>query len=572
MIERGMFRWAAVSLAMVVGLLHASEEDAARQIFAHLKVHDPRTAVDVGKEFLKQYPDSKAVRLAYIQALAEKGDEAAVFQEWNVKRSEFQNDRNALEVLAWSVLKKGERSPQVHIHLSSLIGAALTRDVRSIPMLVSALRSSSALHRLFGVRFAAELGDGALQEELARLIEEEHVWFVKQEVIRAIGQLRIMSLKPHLVKIVGNPHTLAEEKVEAILALVRMYDGVRKTDLKDLLTSRRAGLRQLGCELIGYYDLRIEAAQLKQLLKDSSPDVRAHAIRTLGLLQEKVEDNVLKKLIEDSHPQVAITAAWVACRQGDVQGLESLKKWVNDIHPRWRWMAAATLPRCGPIVYSFIQEQLSSHEDRFVKANLALGLVVQRIEVEAACQVIDTFFCDPETGRLMWDESTPTRMIVPNRAYHIEQVQNYPTMVDQLTRLDLLNILCILKYPKAQETVKEFVKKETWGVTGAAVAVLLQEGDEEALCIIRQLLDESDSHIRVQAALMLAIYGNDPAALKALQQAYPHVDRETKIQILEAIGHVGSQESIPFLVDILGEPFQLLRVVAASAIIQCLYH
>lgn len=561
--------WAST---LFLGTLIASEEEATRQIYAHLKIHDASAAAQVAKEFLEEYPESKSVRLAYVQALAEKGDETAVFREWNIKRDEFQNDRHALEILAWSVLKKGELSPQTHIHLSSLIGASITRDVRAVPMLVSALRSSNAILRLFGVRFAAHLGDGVLQEELARMIEEEHVWFVRQEVIQAIGQLRITSLKPELVKIVAHPKTIAEEKVKAILALVQMYDGVRTDDLNNLLSSKRAGLRQLGCELVGYFDLYSDATKLEKLLQDSSPDVRTYALRTLGLMNVKIEQEKLAQLMQDSYPQVSITAAWVACRQGDKAGVESIKKWLGDIHPRWRWLAASMLPRCGHVALPLIQEQLTSHEDPFVKANLALGLVGQRMLVEKASQVIDDFFRDPETGPLMWDDSSSVQMVVPNMAYHVEHIQNYPTMVDQLTRLDILNLLCILKYPKAQETVKEYLKKETLGVTGAAIAVLLQEGDIGSMEIIRELLKENDPHIRLQAALMLALYGSDPSAVKILRDIYPQMNRETKIQILEAIGHVGTQDSIPFLVDILGEPFQLLRVVAASAIIQCLYH
>ena len=48
------------------------------------------------------------------------------------------------------------------------------------------------------------------------------------------------------------------------------------------------------------------------------------------------------------------------------------------------------------------------------------------------------------------------------------------------------------------------------------------------------------------------------------------MEREMKIHVLEAIGHIGDRESIPFLIQILKEPFQVLRVVAASALIQCL--
>lgn len=556
--------------------LYGSEESATRQVFAHLKVHDPQSAVDIGRKFLELHPDSQSLRLAYIQALADVGDEAAVFREWSCRRDVFEKDRNALEILAWSVLKKGELSPQMHIHLSSLIGASLTRDVRAIPMLVAAMRSSNAFFRLFGIRFAGQLGDGVLQEELARLLDEEPVWFVRQEVIQAVGQLRVMELKPKLVKIVSDSKGMAEERVQAILALVQLYDGVRKDDLQKLCTSSRSGLRELACELVGHYDLRAESGRLRKMLKDSSPDVRAHALRILGLLGESVGTETLNLLAQDTHPAVAITAAWVMCRQGDAEakekGLESMKQWLLTIHPRWRWTAASQLASCGPQALPLIKKQIKSHEDRFVRANLALGVLGQRALVEEASLALDAFLQDPETGRLMWEESSPMRMIVPSRAYHIEQVQNYPKMVDQLARLDLLNMLCILKYPKAQETAVNFIKKESWGVTGAAVAVLLQEGDEEALSVIGQLLKDSDPQTRVQAALMLALYGSDEAAVTVLHEAYPHVNRDTKIQILEAIGHVGTQESIPFLVDILGEPFQLMRVIAASAIIQCLYH
>src|SRR4029077_11906570 len=127
-------------------------------------------------------------------------------------------------------------------------------------------------------------------------------------------------------------------------------------------------------------------------------------------------------------------------------------------------------------------------------------------------------------------------------------------------------------YSKAQTAVKNFLKKQTWGVTGAAAATLLQEGDEESLEIVRDLLTDPDENIRIQAALILAIVGSDPAAIKVLQEVYPRMDREMQVYILEAIAHIGDPESVPFLIDILKEPFQVLRVVAASALIQCLYH
>jgi HEAT repeat protein len=439
-------------------------------------------------------------------------------------------------------------------------------------MLVAALRGTNALLRLIAVRFSAHYGDGPLQEELKRMLKEEKVWFVRLEAIRAIGQLRMTSLRGELKEIIAGRQTLAEEKAEAIIAMVQMYDGVRKEDLQQLIKSNRAGLRQLGCELVSYFDLTENARDLRPLLKDSSPDVRTSALHTLGLLRAPIAPETLRVLMQDSSPMVAITACWVAALQGMDEGIQELHEWMDDVHPRWRMLAAATLSRCGQKGSAAALAEMESNEDPFVKANLALGLIGQRIEVQKASGVIYEMFEKEKETLLMWDESHQGRILSPSLLSHIQQIPNYPKVADQMVRLELLNVLCIMKHPKAQEAVKGFVKNEAWGITGAAVAVLLEEGDEEAMDVIRGLLKDEDPQTRVQAAFILAMMGSDPEAVKVLQEAYPQMERETKIQILEAIGHVGNLDSIPFLVNILNEPFQMLRVVAASAMIQCLYH
>jgi HEAT repeat protein len=570
--SKGMMKWIWGLICLFPLAIQAGEEEALRRIYAHLFIHDPRSAVKEAENYLKSYPASKELRLAYLQALAEKGDETAVLQEWVKGKEELQKDRHALEILAWGVLKKGDLSSQLNIHLSALIGASLTRDVRAVPMLVSALRGTNALLRLISVRFSARYGDAPLQEELRRMLTEEKVWFVRLEVIRAIGQLRITSLREELKEIIADRKTLLEEKAEAIIALVQMYDGVRTEDLKSLLTSNRAGLRQLACELVNYFDLHSNVNDLMPLLQDSSPDVRTHALQTLGLLGAKIGEKRLGQLMHDSSPMVAITACWVATLQGMEAGMQELEKWIDDIHPRWRMLAAATVSRCGKKGIPLALEQMEKSEDLFVRVNLALGLIGQRVEVQKASDVIYEVFEKEKETLLMWDESRQGRILSHSQLSHIDQIPNYPKVVDQMVRLDLLNILCIMHHPKAQEAVKGYVKNESWGITGAAVAVLLEEGDEGAMTVISGLLKDEDPQIRVQAAFILAMMGSDPEAVKVLQEAYPKMAREVKIQILEAIGHVGNLDSIPFLIDVLSEPFQLLRVVAASAMIQCLYH
>ncbi|NGX63826.1 MAG: hypothetical protein KR126chlam6_01242, partial [Candidatus Anoxychlamydiales bacterium] len=55
-----------------------------------------------------------------------------------------------------------------------------------------------------------------------------------------------------------------------------------------------------------------------------------------------------------------------------------------------------------------------------------------------------------------------------------------------------------------------------------------------------------------------------------LEEAYLSSDYNMKIQILESLGHIGSKKSIKFLINVLDEPYQNLRVVAASSMIRCI--
>jgi len=63
-------------------------------------------------------------------------------------------------------------------HVNALIGAALTRDVRAVPMLVSAMRGSNA-YEMIAVKFAGFLWRWPSPRELKRLLIEEKMWFVR---------------------------------------------------------------------------------------------------------------------------------------------------------------------------------------------------------------------------------------------------------------------------------------------------------------------------------------------------------------------------------------------------------
>ena len=82
-------------------------------------------------------------------------------------------------------------------------------------------------------------------------------------------------------------------------------------------------------------------------------------------------------------------------------------------------------------------------------------------------------------------------------------------------------------------------------------------------------MNDSEANVRSQACLVLAMVGKDASVLNDLQRAYVGADHECKLHILEALGRVGNFDSFSFLISVFNEPFPILRIAAAAAVIQC---
>lgn len=548
----------------------------------HLLVDDSRSAIREAQQFLSTYPESKTLRLALMKALCQAGDEIEALETWNrliVEDESLVHDRTALETLAWGVLNKGEGSNQLIIKVNSLLGASMTRDARAIPLILEALRGTNSMVRSIAVSLAAAYGDLPIQQEIARLLYEEKVWSVRLELIKAAGQLRMKETKERLIEIIGHPRTLAEEKMAAIISLVNMYESVEDKELASLVRSNRAGLRELACQIISHLNLNDKIEMLLPLLRDPNSSVRISALNTLALLGiEKIEEKPLmqniqvRRLLNDHVPEVSITAAWLALLRDDGKGKELLEKMTLRGEEKYARLAAGAIAISGKKGVALAKKIVKKSTNPYVQVTLALGLIGQRENIDQACKILDQHLGMSE--KWMWDTAfNPLfRSLAPSRVPHSPQTPNYPKVVDQLTRIELLQVLCVMGYPQAQEAVKGFLETNSWGAVGAAAATLLQEGDDEALDTVRALLKDPQDKVRIQAALILALLGGDKGAVQVLKEAYPLANREIKLQILEALAKIGDPGTIEFLLERLNEPFQVLRVVAATAIIQCLYH
>lgn len=548
-----------------------SEDDGLRRVRAHLLIDDQVSALNEAEGLASQYPESLEVQKILIESLAVNGFEDQALDSWNkltFKKPDLLYDRHLLEELAWGVLKKGTRSTQYGVRLAATIGSFLTRDTRAVPILLKMMRDSNAVIRSVAVQMASAFRDAPLKDEISRLMREERVWIVKLEVIKAVGLLKMKELSSELQTLVQSDKTPMEEKQIAIASLLEMYEEITMEEFKTLSTSTRAGLRHLACMIATHFKMEEARDEVIRLIHDSHPAVKIAALNAFGMIY-KGKESEISAALQDSDPSVAITASWAAFLIDSKAAEKSMEKWLSDSLPENRRLAAAALSATGKRGVPLAIKTLKESTDPYVKANIALGLLGQRVEVKQCCDLLASFL-ETEKRMIMMDQKPNPlfEILAPSQVRHNDQIPNFPEAQDQMTRLELVSMLALVEDPRALPALKTFLQRKNWGVTGVAAATLLHEGDESALEVVKQLVTDADPNVRLQACLVLAMFGKDESVLLDLQGAYAGADHEKKLYILEALGKIGNVQSFSFLAGCLKEPFPILRVAAAAALIQ----
>lgn len=557
------------------------ESKAIERAFAHLNIGDELSAISELKVALAYLPSSKDIRSSLIKILAESSEDLEAIRLWKESCKlfqEFKEDIKLIEMLSWGVLQKAQLASQKAVKLSSLIGASATQDVKSVYFLKNAFTQSDSQMRMIAAKLSARFGDKVLIDAMKVALKKEKVWYVKLELIRSLARLRVKELTFYLEDILQDAKTTYEEKVIAAESLLMIYEDITPSQLQALIHSSRAGHRLFACQIISYLNLHVAVKDLIILLDDPSFEVKnaaLMALSTIKLSQKEIEDikDKIEELSSSCHNFVKLSALWLRSLYGETKSLSQLYDYVFHENEETRRLAGAFLARSGKGGEELALKALEKTTDLFVKANISYGLLGTSKNSKLLCKNIHQFL-ESYKDKVMWQFfiSHNFKIITPSLVRHIPEMMNYPSLIDDQTRLSLLNILAIFRYPKADVAIKKYLKAKHLGSTFVASKALLEEGGQDAEEVIKNLLNDQDIHIRLQAGLVLALYGEDEQTFEVLKEAYYQVDKELKSHIIEAFGQLGSKKAIFFLVDLLDDPFNINRVLAASAIIQCIYH
>lgn len=556
----------------------ADPQAVAKRIHAHLIIHDYSSALEEAQEALQQTPEALPLWEGYIQALALAGQEKEMMQAW--RRYEKLNpdayeNREILEAMAWGTIQQGARSSLPLVRVMAMLAAFFGNDHKGIDIIVANLRDSNKLIRSVALEVASQLNDAPLCDAVLEMLKNETSWHVRLAAIQAVGAMGIKKARPELLKIVGSSESAPEEIGVAVEALVRLMDHPRLVEITKLAQSERAGLRLLACELAAEFEMEEALPVLLPLLDDTHYEVRNAALLAIGMVNLSEVNEVLlaaaRRHLQDPEDRVAIAAAWLLTRYHKEEGQRAFEPLLKSSVRETRLLAAAALASCGELAMPLILQAFHLSTDPYVRLNLAKGLIGQRIDTEAARDALYESFAN-SNERWMPLEFGIFSAIAPSKVKHDDSSINKPETINQKVRLEILNLLAITNHPKASDGLKKLLKEKTWGVSAVASIQLLSEGDEEAVDLVSSLLQDLDPTVRVQAALVLAIWGRGEEAVPVLQSSYAQSDRETKERILEGLGHVGTPASIPFLLDRMEESSQTLRLMAAAGIIQVLYN
>ncbi len=549
--------------------LFSSEKEVLRQIENHLLLEDTQSALSYAEKAKCFYPESFQLQKAYIKALARAGKEQkALFELRKGRLQDWQKSPDCLKEIGWAILKKGFYSSQYSLKLASLIAFSITQEAQAIPFLLETIDSHNNILKQFAFQLAGYFPDQVIQDKLSDLLDTEQNWHLKLQLIETIGRLKIKEKTVDLKTILGSEKTTYEEKAAAIKALIQMYDRIDPCQLRLLLNSPISGMRQLGLELASYFQVKEFANKVVSLLKDDAFSVRLSALQAVAVvyidfLDKKQLRPLLLQLLKDTHPAVAVEAALVLLSIDQKAGENAFRNLLLCSDREIARLASGKVQKAGKKGAGIALFCLDRVNDQLVKANLALALISQRQALKRCFQVFELFFLNKKQ-LWMWQDGA----IAVSQVRHVLHLPNYPKYVDQKLQLDLLLLLSSLNDKKAACRLKNFLTQKIHGLTSFAAWALLQEGGLQDSSLIYQLLKDPDPNIRVEAALILAIYHKDGNVLPILEKAYVEANYELKLEILGALGFIGSKSSLPFLLKTLNEKLPILRIASAAALIQ----
>lgn len=555
-----------------------SAKEWETRIKYHLILKDFASACHEIDLALKEYPKNRDLLREQIHVYALAGLEKEVLDCSKNYFKSFDNnfeETALLEEVAWCILEQGINNTSPATRLAALQGAGSTRDARAHLYISSAFKDRCALIRAATCKLTSQLSYTEFSPYLLQLAEFDNSASVRKAALEALGALKETRIKTLILRKLKSADVSREERHVMAKTLATLEEKSPGSCFKGLISSKDPVLRCLGAEYAVYTRLKSSQKDLMILLDDKNYNVQIDVLHALAVLwpQWSCNEKDILKIRDLSYSKdrnLSLAACWVLSLCHPQEGLKLLQEKIENYCLHDRMLAIAVACALGLKAVPLLNDVLENKNlDSFAKLNAALALLRLRKENEKAVRWIENFFETNEQslGRMEWG---PLKVYVPER---LQSESSMPLeFMDIATKLEIFNLLAIMKAPFVTGALKQCLESRLWGASGIATMVLLSEGEEhESELIEKAMALARTPQLKLQAALVLAFWGKSEEAFAPLLEAYEGAGRDIKERILGALGSIGSEKTVPFLARSLNEPAASLRVQAAASLLQVLY-
>lgn len=543
-----------------------------------LEIRDYKRAGSLAEEVLEQFPDSILAYKTCMKSYALQGKGDIAIDTWKVfsqKFSSIQYDEEVLENLAWAIIHMGYESEHFPVRMISLVAGGLTRDIPGLKMTCESLQDPHYFIQGTALKLASLFPDQMIKEGVLSLLQYEKNSLIRLEAIQLTKTLHIKESEPILYQLLSNNFLTYEEKIAATEALLSFNKEKGSQHIDYLINQNRSGLRILASKMIANNPQKNNLDYLYQLFEDKQKDVLIHAIYTAGVLrldENKTQELCahLEALHQNTSSEIAALTAWALCRHGKYQYMDILESTILGEEIALRRQISSALPTLGKQASNSLLSCMQQSEDPYVRLNLALGLIQHQCYLSEACLEIEGFLTNNQDKVMFDDREGFFERIVPSNKLYDPMISNYPELVNSWVRLHLIRILCELSYSKAFELLEQFFSENELELSNLALFTLIKEKGQQSFVQMREFLYHRNPKLRYQAALVLAFMSKDREAIKVLESLYFNLSYPEKLQVLEALAYIGDKKSLPFLLKVMDEPFQTLKIMGACALIRSL--
>ncbi|MFA6916919.1 MAG: HEAT repeat domain-containing protein [Parachlamydiales bacterium] len=567
-------------LFCATGTIHAGNSliDWQQVVDCHLILKDYQEACECIAEAIAEHPHDQGLRRTLILVYAECGLESEMltsFRQYFTCYPNVQEDTALLEEIAWCILQNGLSNPAPVTRLASLVAAGSARDARAHAFITQGLSDTCGVVRSTACKVVGQIRAIEFAPVLAKLAVSDKSILTRLTALESLVSMKHPQAKALILAYSTRPETTREERhiLARFLAVVD-EDNPYKC-FKQLAEGKDPALRALAVEYAVFTRLLESIPALFKLVDDPRWEVRAASLQALAVFWPQWEPNEeiianIRTCSESHEGILAVSGAWVLALCKPQEGINKLN--LLTIHPNQKVKVGAVSGLCavGLKAVPYLRYLAYAEQtDPFIKLNAALGLLKLRTEVLPASRVVEKLL-DGKIERMSQANFGFLSGVVA--AKDASEGELPPELMDIAQRLEILQLLAILKVPSAYSMLESFLSSRTWGVSGMASLILLSEKNESAVELVEELLRKARfPQTRLQAALVLAMWGRSDAAVEPLHAAYAGAGKETKERILNALSEIGAIASIPFLMEAIQEPSSSMRIQAASALLKVVY-